>query len=112
VTASVDGYVPRKCFAQRRVETFFIAAHAATTKCDQVEQSGRVLCLKVKGAAMHSLMHSLHGGILVSWLACNVPKPLCGKVCTKDLEFPMIVSAKARILEDGFAHIVPGSNRN
>ncbi len=30
----------------------------------------------------------------------------------KDKEFLMIVLAKARILEDGFVHIVPGSNSN
>jgi hypothetical protein len=54
-------------------------------------------------------MHSLHGGIIVSWLACNVPKPFCGKVGMKDKEFPMIVLAKAWILEDGFVHIVPGA---
>ncbi len=57
-------------------------------------------------------MHSVHGGIVVSWLACNVTEPLCGKVGTKDKEFPMIVLVKARILEDRFAHIVPGGNRN
>jgi hypothetical protein len=57
-------------------------------------------------------MHSLHGGIVISWLACNLPKPLCGKVGTKDKEFLMIILAKARILEDGFAHIVSGGNRN
>jgi hypothetical protein len=57
-------------------------------------------------------MHSLHGGIVVTWLACNIPKPLWGKVGTKDKEFLMIISANARILEDGFAHIIPSSNRN
>jgi hypothetical protein len=54
----------------------------------------------------------LHGGIIISWLACNVPAPLCRKVGTKDKEFPMIISRKAWILEHGFAHIVPGGNRS
>jgi hypothetical protein len=57
-------------------------------------------------------MHSLHGGIIISWLACNVPAPLCRKVGTKDKEFPMIVSGKAWILEHGFTHIVRGGNKN
>ncbi len=61
---------------------------------------------------MHTSMHSMHGGVVVSLLACNIPKPLCGKVGRKDKEFPMIISVKALILEDGFAHIIPGGNRN
>jgi hypothetical protein len=48
VTAFVDGYIPRKCFTQMGVEMFFIAAHPATTKCNQVEQSGQVLCHEVE----------------------------------------------------------------
>jgi hypothetical protein len=48
VMAFVDGYVSSKCFAQMRVETFFIAARPATTKCNWVEQSGQVLCHEVE----------------------------------------------------------------